>query len=199
MKIAAARQALVTAALLALPATGAAQSVQWYQYSVSTRYGDARFLAPIASCVASGGRCIEVERDLRRRLTRVTSYRDGKKVSEVHYSYSPGDTLPNAYEVVSANGTITEKDRLRRNARGQRISDSSFTVAGALTDYELRTYTDTSGEERDYSADGKETARYSYYYTGDVLTPRCGTPTTAPPTSRRSTPPPDSGSRAARS
>lgn len=147
-----------------LPAAAPAQA-HWYRYSLSTRSGDPRYVLEIPSCVSGAGRCFEVERDARRRMVRVATFRDGKKVQEIRYRFAGTDTLPSGYDIVSATGEMTERDALQRNARGERTIDSSFTLQGGLTDYEVRTYRDSSVEQLNYSAEGKQTARYVYYNT----------------------------------
>jgi len=143
--------------------------VRKFRYELWTRSGEPKFASDLPASVAVKGPCYEVETDTQGRTTRVAVIRDGTKISETLYRFPGNAKLPNASDNF-VTGEQTGVTRIQRNETGGRAREEYFTTGGTLTGYAVFTYSTDGVEQAYYSAEGKATGRYVYYYSSkDVI------------------------------
>lgn len=158
------RTAALVAALALLISATTGTEVRSYRYSLDTRSGDSQYVGQIPSGTAAGGRRFEVETDARGRITRVASFRDGRKISETIYRFNGDAVTPSGFQSIGATGEVTGRSEIQRNDGGERTRISNFTVQGQLTDYIVRTYATGLVESIRYTANGSKIERWVEYY-----------------------------------
>ena len=156
--------ALVVVALALLNSTVASAEVRSYRHSVDTRSGDAQYVDQIPSGTVAGGHRFEVETDERGRITRVATFRDGRKISETIYRFNGDAVTPSGFQSIGATGEVTGQSEIQRNDRGKRARISNFTVQGQLTGYVGRTYGTGIAESVRYTPNGSKIERWVEYH-----------------------------------
>jgi len=134
------------------PASG---DVHRYLYELSTKSGESLYAGEVPAGAKSPTKCVDVTTDRLGRITQVVRQVNGKMTSETIYQFEADARLPSGFATVAANGERISQNRIRRNARGDRVRIDQFTMAGELAEYVMRKVGSDSVEEITYTALGK--------------------------------------------
>jgi len=156
---------LLTLTILALGASPAAAQVRSYRHWLSTKADTQQvFTGELPSGAPASGGYYEVETDALGRVSRVSSFQDGKKTDATVFQYAGNARWYSSYDAFTATGEKTGSTRVQRDARGDVVRYDHFTVSGDLTRYSARSTVGAGVEWISYSRDGKPADRYVYFY-----------------------------------
>jgi hypothetical protein len=129
--------------------------VHRYLYELSTRSGDFLYAGEIPAGAKSPTKCVDVTTDGLGRVTQVVRQVNGKMTSETIYRFTADAKLPSGFETIAANGEMISKNRIQRDASGDRVRIDEFTLTGELAQYMVRTVGSDHIEELTYTPLGK--------------------------------------------
>jgi hypothetical protein len=159
---------LLTLTILALGSSPAAAQARSYRHWLSTRADTQQvFTGEVPGGASTPGGYYLVETDPTGRVTRVSSFQDGKKTGVTEFQFSAGARWFTAYDDYAATGEKTGSVKVQRNGKGETVRYDHFTVSGDLTGYSARSAGGVSGagiEWTTYKQDGKAADRYVDFY-----------------------------------
>jgi len=162
------RYILSIAALFVLLPAAALADVKYYRFGVDTwGPGPPMYTGRVQSRTAPG-KIYEVETDMRGRLVRVATLRDGAKLEETIFEFTGTRKYADGYRYYQ-NGAFTSRTRFRRDATEQVIYADARTTKGELTGYYTCSYQSYEADCSIYTADGKLTGRSQTHYTHGLI------------------------------
>ncbi|HEV8073638.1 MAG TPA: hypothetical protein VGP21_05855, partial [Opitutaceae bacterium] len=105
----------------------ASADVHRYLYELSTRSGDYLYAGEIPAGAKPPTKCVDVTTDGLGRVTQVVRQVNGKMTSETIYQFETDAKLPVGFATIAANGEMISRNRIQRNANGDRIRIDEFT------------------------------------------------------------------------
>jgi hypothetical protein len=133
----------------------ASAAVHRYRYELSTKSGDSLYAGEIPAGAKPPTKYADVTTDSLGRVTQVVRQVNGKMTSETIYRFEADAKLPSGFEAIAANGETISRNRIQRNAGGDRVRVDEFTLTGELAEYLIRTVGSDHVEEIWYTALGK--------------------------------------------
>jgi hypothetical protein len=147
--------AICSAALGWGMAAHALADVHRYLHELSTRSGESLYAGEVPAGAKPPGKCADVTTDNLGRVTQVVRQVNGKMTSETIYQFETDAKLPVGFATIAANGEMISRNRIQRNANGDRIRIDEFTITGELAEYVIRKVGSDNVEELSYDAGGK--------------------------------------------